>query len=237
MGIEGLNAGIGGEAANGNIGAGDPTVTGGTPTELETTLHAARTGSPVEQGTALHRLDAATGNRQVSDAAVRGDAPAETCTTEVRFKPVIGPTNHAFIVTTDADSTNYFRGGPQSNNTGLNSSSSSSSGGGEQVPYDPNFGIYGPIVTEYGAYRPGTVDWTTQPTGQQTVAVTPGNCDAIEAQFSRHMDDIEAARINYEPLAANSNSTVRETLERAGFPDVSPVVWAPAWNSQLPLPH
>lgn len=210
------------------------------PSTVDLAVQTARTGSVVEQGAAMRTLDTATGDARLSEALVRGDAeaatpaaatPGEVCTVEVRFKPAVGPANHAFIVTTDADSTNYFRGGPQANNTGLNSSSS----GGDEVPYDPQFGIYGPIVTEYGAYVDGTVDWTTEPTGQQTVDRIAGSCDAVEAEFTRYMDDIEAARINYMPLSANSNSTVRETLERAGYDDVSPVVWAPAWSAQLPV--
>ncbi|MEJ2457588.1 MAG: hypothetical protein P8Y58_05340 [Novosphingobium sp.] len=242
LGSSTADVGGSGNGISGGIG-GSAGTAAETATDLDKTLDAARAGSPVEQGNALRALDAMTGSRQASDAAVTQDArtatlaAAQTCTVEVRFKQVIGPTNHAFIVTTDADSANYFRGGPQANNTGLNSPASSSSSSAQQAPFDPGFGIYGPIVTEYGAYRPGTVDWTTEPTGRQTVAETPGNCDSIETELAHHMDDIEAARINYEPLAANSNSTVREALERAGYPDVSPVVWAPAWNSQLPHPR
>lgn len=198
--------------------------------------------SPVSQGAALRALDGMTGSRSTSDAIARGEltladarttAP-EMCTVEVRFKPVALGADHAFIVTTDSNSVNYFRGGPQANNTGLNSPSGS---GGGTAEFDSRFGIYGPIVTEYGAYRPGTVDWTTEPSGTQVVDRLAGNCDRIEAQFERHMDDIEAAQINYMPLNQNSNSTVREALERAGYPDVSPVQWAPAWNTQLPMPQ
>jgi hypothetical protein len=243
MNINGVAGGATtGVNANGAIGAGGGTTA--VRTELDTIVHAARTGSPLEQGQALHALDAASGGRNASDALVRGeegttlgaDHSAETCSIEVRFKPVIGPTHHAFIVTTDGDSVNYFRGGPQANNTGLNSSSGTS-GSNAQAPHDPQFGIYGPIVTEYGAYRQGTVDWTTEPSGQQTVARTPGNCDTVERNLARHMDDIEASRTNYAPLAANSNSTVREGLERAGFDNVEPVKWAPAWDTQLPNPR
>jgi hypothetical protein len=188
---------------------------------LDPLLEATLTGTPVEQGAGLRTLDTVTGDRAMTDAAVADSRASGQCAIDVRFNPVIGPTNHAFIVTTDADSTNYFRGGPQANNTAINSSSSQ---GEDAAPYDAKLGVYGSIVTEYGAYRPNTVDWTTNPSGQQRVASLPGNCDAIE-------------RINYEPLSANSNSTVREALERAGYPDVSPVVWAPAWNTQLPLPR
>ncbi|MEL6877132.1 MAG: hypothetical protein AAGL68_03430 [Pseudomonadota bacterium] len=197
--------------------------------------------SPVEQGRALAALDAQTGDPQRSNALALDPAgqPAhaaaahETCTVEVRYTPVALGANHAFIVTTDADSQTYFRGGPAANNEGLNSSSGSSSGDAVSQDFDPEFGIYGPIVTEYGDYRPGTVDWTTDPSGQQTVDEFAGNCDEVDASLAGTMDAIEDARINYMPLHQNSNSTVREGLERAGYPDVDPVVWAPAWNTQL----
>ena len=193
--------------------------------------------SPLDQGRALRALDAATGDPAISNQLVaqgRNRATAEggvhQCTVEVRYTPVAGLANHAFIVTTDADSQRYYRGGPGANEGGLNSSSS----GGESTDYDSRFGVYGPIVTEYGDYRPNTIDWTTAPSGQQTVDVFAGNCDAVDHALARAMDDIEAAEINYMPLQQNSNSTVREGLERAGYPNVDPVVWAPAWNTQLP---
>jgi hypothetical protein len=205
--------------------------------------------SPVSQGAALRALDGMTGNRSTSDAIARGElttanvaaTTSEVCTVEVRFKPIVDApyvrdlATHAFIVTTDSDSVNFYRGGPQANNTGLNSPSGS--GGSNTAPFDGRFGIYGPIVTEHGVYRPGSVDWTTQPNGTQVVDRISGNCNRIEAQFERHLADIQAARINYMPLHQNSNSTVRETLERAGYPDISPVSSAPAWNTQLPMPQ
>jgi hypothetical protein len=207
----------------------------------------ALTGSPVQQGQALRALDMAiAATRATSNTGTGGAKSAaektpssEMCTVEVRYKPVALGADHAFIVTTDNDSVNYFRGGPQANNTGLNSPTSNSSSGKADTtkpPYDWKMGMYGPIVTEYGDYKKDTTDWTTTPSGQQTIARLPGNCNRLDGQFARHMNDIEAARINYLPLAANSNSTVRETLERAGFNNVEPVVWAPAWNTQLAMP-
>ena len=191
--------------------------------QSQTAIFAPATLTPVQQGEAARAQDAA-----------RAGAVPEVCTVEVRFKPVVGPTNHAFIVTTDGDSQNYFRGGPQANNTGLNSSSGS---GGGTAPFDSRFGIYGPIVTESGAYQPRTVDWTTNPTGAQVVDRFVGSCDAVEARLNRAIRDIQAVEINYRPLSQNSNSTVREALERAGYPNVQPVVSAPAWNTQLPMPR
>jgi hypothetical protein len=208
-------------------------------------LAAVRNASnPIEAGNALRQLDQLTGTRRASNELAQA-GNAEVCTVEVRYNPVnLGPIptgqNHAFIVTTDNSSVDYFRGGPQANQTGVNSPTSgsgSAANGTNRPAFDPRFGIYGPIITEHGPYREGTVDWTTNPSGSQVVDRIPGNCNRIEGEFRRHMNDIEAARINYMPLNQNSNSTVRETLERAGYPNVSPVVSAPAWNTQLPGPR
>jgi hypothetical protein len=213
--------------ATGNLSASSSTNLGaGARVDVDqsrTGVFAPTTLTPVQRGEIARAEDAA-----------RAAAAPEVCTVEVRFKPVVGPTNHAFIVTTDGDSQNYFRGGPQANNTGINSSSGS---GGGTAPYDSRFGIYGPIVTESGAYRPNTVDWTTNPTGFQVVDRIAGNCNAVEARLDRAISEIQAAEINYMPLSQNSNSTVREALERAGYPNVQPVVWVPAWNTQLPMPR
>ncbi len=189
--------------------------------QQQTAVFAPTTLTPVQQGEAARAADAA-----------RVAAAPEVCTVEVRFKPAVGPTNHAFIVTTDSDSQLYFRGGPQSKETGLNSSSGSSGG---TAPYDGRFGIYGPIVTKSGEYNPKSVDWTTTPTGSQVVDRLAGNCNGIEAKLAQAIREIRDAKINYTPLEQNSNSTVREALERAGYPNVQPVVWAPAWNTQLPM--
>jgi hypothetical protein len=232
------SSGYGGSSAvSGSLGSGtygmqtDPS----SGASVASLAKQATTGSPLEQGQALRSLDQATGDRAATNALAGAAArPPETCTVEVRFKPVALGADHAFIVTTDANSTNYFRGGPQANNTGLNSPRSSAAEDTTRPAFDSRFGIYGPIVTEYGAYVKGTVDWTTSPSSTQVVDRLPGNCDRIEGQFRTHMDAIEAARTNYMPLNQNSNSTVRETLERAGYPNVRPVQWAPAWNAQLP---
>lgn len=215
---------------------------------LDDLVQLARAGSPVEQGQALRALDAALGARGHVDAAVRAkegakstSAPTEICTVEVRYTPVARVANHAFIVTTDGDSQRYFRGGPVSREGGSNSGSSNSgtsgSDGTRSSGGNRNAGMWGTIVTEHGAYRPNTVDWTTSPSGRQEVARLPGNCDRLDREFARHADDIEAANISYGPLGANSNSTAREILERAGFPHVTPIVAAPSWSIRLPPPR
>ncbi len=210
------------------------------PPPVVTLARLAESGSPVSRGEALRALDAATGDRARTDALVAArpddsERPADMCTVEVRYKRVIGPTHHAFIVTTDSDSVNYFRGGPAGNGFGSGSSGSgaSSASSGTSGGADAMRG-WGPIVTRYGPYQPGTIDWTTRPTGQQTVRQTAGSCDAIEGVFAAEADRIEAARIPYSPFGPNSNTTVRTLLEAAGITDVTPVVWAPGWNHAMP---
>lgn len=204
----------------------------------------ARSGKPVEQGAALRALDANTLSRGATDSIVQdARAAREVCTIEVRYTAVeiagFHVANHGFVLTTDADSQNYFRGGPEARENGLNSggsnSGSSGSNGTRSSGGDPQAGVYGNIATEYGAYRRNTVDWTTSPTGQQNVAVRPGNCDAIERSMISTADAIEASRTSYGPLGPNSNTTAREILDRAGFPGVQPVVTAPGWNATIPL--
>jgi hypothetical protein len=210
----------------------------------------ATSGSPLAQGEALRTLDQMTGSRAATDLLARGgpvtqvksgegEGAPEVCTVEVRYKG-IGATaniaNHAFIVTTDRDSTNFFRGGPSgvgigsgSSGSGASSASSNTSGGGQAERG------WGTIVTSRGAYTPGTIDWTTKPSGQQTVQTMPGNCDAIERGFARTTDAIEASKTPYSPFGPNSNSTVREILERNGIQGVSPVVTAPGWETSIPM--
>jgi hypothetical protein len=162
----------------------------------------------------------------------------ETCTVEVRYRG-IGATaniaNHAFIVTTDSNSTNFFRGGPSgvgigsgSSGSGASSASSNTSGG------DQAQRGWGTIVTGRGAYTPGTIDWTTNPSARQTVQTTPGSCDAIERDFARTADAIQASNTPYSPFGPNSNSTVREILERNGIQGVRPPVTAPGWETTIP---
>ena len=148
------------------------------------------------------------------------------CRIEVRFTRALKISNHAFIVTIDNNSMTYFRGGPEFGLDNLNPSNTGST--------EPNNIFFGKIVTEFGNYSRGSIDWTENPTGRQVIGQVQGTCDSINRQFTRSVQDIARARINYDLLNLNSNSVVRETLERAGYTNVAPVVRATAWDSQLP---
>jgi hypothetical protein len=213
-------------------------------TPVEALVAQATGGSPLAQGEALRTLDQMTGDRNATDLVARGDASAsqkthDTCTVEVRYKG-IGATaniaNHAFIVTTDSNSTNFFRGGPSGVGIGGGSSGSGASSAGSNTSGgDQAERGWGTIVTSRGAYVPGTPDWTTSPSAQHTVQTTHGNCDAIERGFAQTTDAIEASNTPYSPFGPNSNSTVREILERNGIQGVRPAVTAPGWETTIPL--
>jgi hypothetical protein len=235
--------------ASGGIGLSQNPVQN-TQTPVDALVAQATSGSPLAQGEALRTLDQMTGDRAATDLVARGGPSSkgkgaegennhETCSVEVRYRG-IGATanlaNHAFIVTTDSNSTNFFRGGPSgvgigsgSSGSGASSGSSNTSGG------DQAERGWGTIVTSRGAYVPGTPDWTTSPSAQQNVQTTHGNCDAIERGFAQTTDAIEASNTPYSPFGPNSNSTVREILERNGIQGVNPAVTAPGWETAIPL--
>lgn len=155
----------------------------------------------------------------------------ETCTIELRYTPVLGGiANHALVTTTDADSQNYYRGGPGAGegSSGSSGSSSASSGGSS-----PGGSPYGYIATEHGPYRQGGTDYPAAHV--QAVETRPGNCDAVDAAFARTTGAIEAARIYYRPLGPNSNSTARTILEGGGISPPEPNRWVPGWDTTLPL--
>ena len=207
--------------------------------------------------------DSLVSDSSVAEAAaapgVKSAKAAGTCTIEARFNPIGPGYHHAYITTTDAAGTDYFRGGPSaggpsSGSTGAlgsasggsssqasasDSSQSSNSGNGSSPGSGPggagaNTGPFGAIDTVSGTYGPGTIDWNPGSPPTTTVAVEAGTCDSVEAQLSRALNEIEAANIPYNPLSTNSNATAREALERVGYPNVDPAAWAPGWNTQLP---
>jgi hypothetical protein len=198
----------------------------------------------------------------LADAAAEPQTVAQAggqCTVEVRYTPVALGASHAFVVTTDADSQNYYRGGPSGGgpssgssgqlgsasggSSGESSRSGSSDGSGSSNSSSPgsgrggvgqNNGPWGPIVTDYGAYRPGTIDWLPG-APSDPVATIPGNCDAIDRSMAATADAIEAAQIPYNPLTTNSNATARTIVEEAGLTPPQPSRWVPGWDTNLPI--
>ena len=187
--------------------------------------------------------------------------PIGLCRVDVRFKALQGgPHHHAYILTTEADGTQtYFRGGPSgggpssggsgvttsaggggsSGASGSGSSRSSDSGnssspGSGEGGAERNNGPWGPIVTDSGPYVPGTIDYQTGTPPSVTVHDDDKACDELNKKLGSAMQAIEDKAVPYNPFTQNSNSTVREALERSGLRQPVPPVWAPAWQTQLP---
>lgn len=144
--------------------------------------------------------------------AMAGKPQASTCRVDVRAKPIDGGfgSYHLFIVHTNAKGVQtYYRGGPQ---------------------YDSLF-YWGDIVTEYGKYVRGTVDWYPK-AKSVTVASGSGACE-LDICFAGSADRIEESGTGYALLGPNSNSVVTTLLRDCGLPEEKPDVWAPGWGMYI----
>lgn len=172
--------------------------------------------------------------------------PPPSCTIEVHANQ-LSPLGyyHMFIVFTNAAGEKYYlRGGPSSGGGGTsrssgemsggssNASSNSSSGSGSNSSAssdssaDTGTGPFGNIVTEYGKYEPGTIDW--DPTAKAITVKNDSDACDLYATLMAQMDSITASHTRYNPLGPNSNSTVFTALKNVGITPATPAdVWAP----------
>ncbi len=136
--------------------------------------------------------------------------PPKPCKIEVRaFKLSALGYYHLYIIITDVNGKEwYMRGGPEKKSGG-----------------------YGKIVTMYGEYVPGTIDWQT---GAPSVTVmnSPAACGKAD-KLREQMDLIEATNTPYHPLGPNSNSTVYTALKNVGITPQKPVSWAPGKDDEI----
>lgn len=185
--------------------------------------------------------------------------PYGLCRVDVRFSGIGGGNSfyHAYLVTTEpSGSQSYFRGGPgggagpsggasgaigsgasgtssggSSGGGSCNTCNGSSPGAGKGGPI-ANHGPWGPITTESGIYRPGTVDWDPGSPPSFTVLNDDRPC-ACNSCFKKIIQAINSRGIPYNPLSTNSNATVSTALRECGFGSASPPVWAPGWGTPL----
>lgn len=167
-----------------------------------------------------------------------GTDPFGLCTIQVRFKRVFANAYHAYILTKDQTNTMYFRGGPANNSLGKIASGSSGSStqscaskGNLNETGDP----FGSIEVQYGAYRPGTPDYTTK--AQPNIPILDNDlpCDTYNFALEQISQNINQSNISYSPWTTNSNATVTTLLSGIGLraPPALPV-WAPGWGTPLP---
>jgi hypothetical protein len=136
---------------------------------------------------------------------------AVKCKVEVRSKPVALIANHLFIVYTNGTGSYYFRGGPS----------------------DDGIPDWGTIVTDSGLYLPGTIDYVKR---APSVTAATGTAACAGECFDLTAYQIEAGNIPYGLFTPNSNSVIRTLLHACSIPEVKPDVWAPGWETILPVP-
>jgi RHS repeat-associated protein len=166
--------------------------------------------------------------------------PLGACTVQVGFHPLgqlwnpntnqVQTYYHAFILVKENkpgcnSPPYYFRGGPQFNWTPR--------GGG------------GLLWTEYGVFRPGTVDWNIRPIPAQTIRNDQTCCKCYIALLSYIMDWLLVQMYTYDPIINNSNAVIGQALQQLGTwagwnlgGRPNPGVWAPGWFTNLrPAPN
>jgi hypothetical protein len=187
-------------------------------------------------------------------AAPAAAAPPPECKVEVRANKLSSlGYYHMFIVFTDENGKEYFlRGGPSGSGGGSAASSGELSGGSSRAGSDSTsgsgsnpsaasdssrggIGPYGDIVTKYGEYLPGTIDYDT---GAPAVTVMNGvDACAKYAELTAQMDAITASHTRYNPLGPNSNSVVFTSLKNVGITPKTPDdVWAPGKDAEIDVP-
>jgi RHS repeat-associated protein len=190
--------------------------------------------------------------------------PSGLCNIVVRFSPVaFGLAYHAYILTTDDNGTQFFRGGPapgypgpssgssgasssspggassqssrscSSNSGSSNSGNSSSPGSGPGGP-GQNTGPWGPLTTTAGPYTPDSVDYDPGNPPSVPVLSNDAPCGPYNSQLNQALNQIQNANIPYNPLSTNSNATVSNALQQAGLPVPTPPVRVPGWGHSLP---
>jgi RHS repeat-associated protein len=167
--------------------------------------------------------------------------PSGLCTVAVGYSPLGAGNYHTFIVSNDANGSQFFRGGP-ANSGGIIDLASATSGrysgsSGSDSGSGPG---YGPLTVTSGDYVPYTVDNSVKPdgtydTGQFFIQVlnVGGSCKDYNSAFQQAADAIGNAKIPYNPFTTNSNAFTSSLLGSAGLPTSAPPVSAPGWGHPL----
>jgi hypothetical protein len=162
-----------------------------------------------------------------------------------------GGSSHTGSVKSSASSSESSQSSSQSSQSPDSSQSSSSDSSGSSRPSQPSGsnpssssdssggggggGPFGYIVTQYGEYKPGTIDWDP---GAKAVTVesSPGTCGKYD-DLKKAFDGVAASKTRYNPLGPNSNSTVFSALKNVGIaPQLPDDVWAPGYDTPIDIP-
>lgn len=167
-----------------------------------------------------------------------GDGFTRSCRVDVRSSKVAGGlARHLFVIYSEQGREQYFRGGPSKDggpsgsSSSSSHSSSSSSSSSSSHSSGRGGGPYGPIATDYGDYKPGTVDYDRR--APSVTALTGAGACGKNLCFATQADRIERLNRSYSPLGPNSNSVARTILAKCNVPSKKPGGWAPGWDQIL----
>jgi hypothetical protein len=148
--------------------------------------------------------------------------PMGLCKVELRYSSgFMGQAYHAFITVSEGSNTNFYRGGPERGR-----SSSRASGG---VSDTSGRNAFGDLVTRYGKYQPGTIDWDPSAV-RQTVLDNDKPCECYDKCLAATMDAMRAAHVKYHFMGPNSNTVASQGIRRCVVkPQPEPNVYAPGY--------
>lgn len=148
-------------------------------------------------------------------------------TVDIRYVPIGDQGyHHSFIVVTAPNGERaYVRGGPGGNNHGgLGQLLEDSSSNGRS---------YGNLTVEWGAYVPGTIDYTESPSAILPVLTTGQSPGAVMQKLVHFGAIVNASRITYHPLSTNSNAFAHQAVTVLGVSRPEAKVWAPGSDTPL----
>jgi hypothetical protein len=139
------------------------------------------------------------------------------CKVDVRVNKLPKPLQkfyHTFVIYTDSSGKEwYYRGGAEN----------------VAVP-----GMWGLLVTEFGPYTPGTVDWN-----KNAASVTVSSGDEASNKnicFSNELNRIAALHKSYNPLGPNCNTVAYTILKNCDIQPQNPVkntMLIPGWGQTV----
>jgi hypothetical protein len=167
---------------------------------------------------------------------------------------------HLFITVDDGNGNKtYYRGGPDNGGStsggssgssrnssgGSSGSSANSSGGSSESSRNSSGGSSGSnrnsieggfqkIITEYGDYVPGSIDYNEKSLTIYNAEISPKGLSRIKDQLASQMNLIQKAKIGYFLTGPNSNSVAGTALRNIGINIKIPKgIWVPGFEQQL----
>jgi hypothetical protein len=149
---------------------------------------------------------------------------------------------HLFITVDDGNgNVTYYRGGPATHGSSSRGSSGSSSRGSSESSSGGSSGSSRSsesgsqkLVTDYGLYIKGSVDYNENALTIYQAKVNPEDLSRVKNHLTNQMNLIQKAKINYFLTGPNSNSTVGTALRNMGINLKIPEgIWVPGFDQQL----